>query len=272
MATAPAPAGAAIPAGAHLGARWGACAGKLHRAPRCAPTRRNGVPPMSYPAPRQTSTLAILALVPPPSSAGPCCRFLGGLGGIIFGHMARGGGIRRSDGQLDGDGLAVTGWCWAEINVMLAVLFVLVIFMFFGGLAWLAALDSLSLMYSLSPAPSCSPSTPSAPKMASACPRWTGHGVPAPRRCWQAEVKAVADQAAGAGEFPNPGSGWPPGWTREQASTSTHCSRWASASSKSAPSPRARRKATRSRACSGCRATARSSTAWASTTPASMRW
>ncbi len=95
---------------------------------------------MSYPAPRQTSTLAILALV-----AGilgwTLLPFLGSLGGIIFGHMAR-GEIRRSNGQLDGDGLAVTGLVLGWINVMLAVLLVLVIFMFFGGLAWLAALNS----------------------------------------------------------------------------------------------------------------------------------
>ena len=95
---------------------------------------------MSYPAPRQTSTLAIIALV-----AGilgwTLLPFLGSLGGIIFGHMAR-GEIRRSNGQLDGDGLAVTGLVLGWINVLLAVLLVLVIFMFFGGLAWLAALNS----------------------------------------------------------------------------------------------------------------------------------
>ena len=95
---------------------------------------------MSIPAPRQTSTLAVIALV-----AGilgwTLLPFLGSLGGIIFGHMAR-GEIRRSNGQLDGDGLAVTGLVLGWINVMLAVLLVLVIFMFFGGLAWLAALNS----------------------------------------------------------------------------------------------------------------------------------
>ena len=95
---------------------------------------------MSYPAPRQTSALAILALV-----AGihgwTLLPVLVSLGGFIFGHMAR-GEIRRSNGQLDGDGLAVTGLVLGWINVMLAVLLVLVIFMFFGGLAWLAALNS----------------------------------------------------------------------------------------------------------------------------------
>ena len=89
---------------------------------------------------RQNSSLAIISLV-----AGilgwTLLPFLGSLGGIIFGHMAR-GEIRRSNGQLDGDGLAVTGLVLGWINVMLAVLLVLVIFMFFGGLAWLAALNS----------------------------------------------------------------------------------------------------------------------------------
>ena len=95
---------------------------------------------MSIPAPRQTSSYAVIALV-----AGilgwTLLPFLGSLGGIIFGHMAR-GEIRRSNGQLDGDGLAVTGLVLGWINVVLAVLLVLVIFMFFGGLAWLAALNS----------------------------------------------------------------------------------------------------------------------------------
>ena len=89
---------------------------------------------------RQTSTLAVVSLVFG-ILGWTLLPFLGSLGGIIFGHMAR-GEIRRSNGQLDGDGLAVTGLVLGWINVMLAVLLVLVIFMFFGGLAWLAALNS----------------------------------------------------------------------------------------------------------------------------------
>ncbi len=95
---------------------------------------------MSVPAPRQTSTLAIIALV-----AGilgwTLLPFLGSLGGIIFGHMAR-AEIRRSNGRLDGDGLAITGLVLGWLNVVLALLLVLVIFLFFGGLAWFAALNS----------------------------------------------------------------------------------------------------------------------------------
>ena len=89
---------------------------------------------------RRTSSLAIASLV-----AGilgwTLVPFIGTLVAIVCGHMAR-GEIRRSNGQLDGDGLAVTGLVLGWINVLLAVLLVLVIFMFFGGLAWLAALNS----------------------------------------------------------------------------------------------------------------------------------
>jgi len=95
---------------------------------------------MSIPAPRQTSTLAVIALV-----AGilgwTLLPFLGSLGGIIFGHMAR-GEIRRSNGQLDGDGLAVTGLVLGWINVGLWIVGIIAFIMFFGGLAWLAAVNS----------------------------------------------------------------------------------------------------------------------------------
>ncbi|KRG86129.1 membrane protein [Stenotrophomonas daejeonensis] len=95
---------------------------------------------MSIPAPRQTSTLAVIALV-----AGilgwTLLPFLGSLGGIIFGHMAR-GEIRRSHGQLDGDGLAVTGLVLGWINVGLWIVGIIAFIMFFGGLAWLAAVNS----------------------------------------------------------------------------------------------------------------------------------
>jgi hypothetical protein len=95
---------------------------------------------MSIPTPRQTSTLAVTALV-----AGilgwTLLPFLGSLGGIIFGHMAR-GEIRRSNGQLDGDGLAVTGLVLGWINVGLWIVGIIAFIMFFGGLAWLAAVNS----------------------------------------------------------------------------------------------------------------------------------
>ncbi|KQO02653.1 MULTISPECIES: DUF4190 domain-containing protein [Stenotrophomonas] len=95
---------------------------------------------MSIPAPRQTSSYAVIALV-----AGilgwTLLPFLGSIGGIIFGHMAR-GEIRRSNGQLDGDGLAVTGLVLGWLSVAMWVLGILAFILFFGGLAWIAALNS----------------------------------------------------------------------------------------------------------------------------------
>ncbi len=98
---------------------------------------------MNIPAPRQTSTYAVISLI-----AGilgwTLLPFLGSIGAIIFGHLAR-AEIRRSGGQLDGDGLAVGGLILGWISVGLAILSaiaVLVFILFFGGLAWFAALQS----------------------------------------------------------------------------------------------------------------------------------
>lgn len=95
---------------------------------------------MSMPLPRQTSTLAIISLV-----AGilgwTLLPFLGSIGAIIFGHLAR-GEIRRSNGQLDGDGLAVTGLVLGWVNVVIAILAIMAFILFFGGLAWLAAVSN----------------------------------------------------------------------------------------------------------------------------------
>ena len=88
---------------------------------------------MSIPAPRQTSSYAVIALV-----AGilgwTLLPFLGSLGGIIFGHMAR-GEIRRQPDRLEGDGLAVAGLVLGYLSIALAVLVVVAIFLLFGGLA-----------------------------------------------------------------------------------------------------------------------------------------
>ena len=90
---------------------------------------------------RQTSSLAIISLV-----AGilgwTLAPFLGSLGAIICGHLAR-ADIRRAPDRLEGDGLAIAGLVlgWAQIALSVALLILL--FMFFGGLAtflaWLAA-------------------------------------------------------------------------------------------------------------------------------------
>ncbi|WP_374603727.1 DUF4190 domain-containing protein [Arenimonas sp.] len=83
--------------------------------------------------PRQTSALAITSLV--------CgllgwtfLPLLGSLVAIITGHMAR-SEIRQSNGQLEGDGLAIAGLVLGWITIALAVAAVLAIVLFFGGLA-----------------------------------------------------------------------------------------------------------------------------------------
>ncbi|MFT3756005.1 MAG: DUF4190 domain-containing protein [Pseudoxanthomonas sp.] len=86
---------------------------------------------------RQTSTLAIISLV-----AGilgwTLFPFLGSIGAIITGHMAR-SEIRKSNGALDGDGLAIGGLILGWAAVICAVLAVLAFVLFFGGLAWIAS-------------------------------------------------------------------------------------------------------------------------------------
>lgn len=93
-------------------------------------------------APRQTSALAITSLV----SGLLGWTFLplvGSLVAIVTGHMAR-AEIRRSNGQVDGDGLAVAGLVlgWAVVGV--SVLTILAFILFFGGLAVLFGLLGLS--------------------------------------------------------------------------------------------------------------------------------
>lgn len=86
---------------------------------------------------RKTSTLAIISLV-----AGilgwTLLPFLGTVAAIITGHMAR-GEIRRSNGALDGDGMAMIGLVLGWLQVVITVLGLLVIFLFLGGLAWFAS-------------------------------------------------------------------------------------------------------------------------------------
>lgn len=57
---------------------------------------------------------------------------------IVCGHMAR-GEIRRSQGALEGDGLAVAGLVLGYLHLVLAVLAVICALLFFGSLAALLA-------------------------------------------------------------------------------------------------------------------------------------
>jgi small-conductance mechanosensitive channel len=89
---------------------------------------------------RKTSPLAIVSLI-----AGilgwTLLPFLGSIGAIITGHMAR-AEIRRSSGSLDGDGMAIAGLILGWLQVVITVLGVLFVFLFLGGLAWFASMAS----------------------------------------------------------------------------------------------------------------------------------
>ncbi|HEY9143346.1 MAG TPA: DUF4190 domain-containing protein [Arenimonas sp.] len=92
--------------------------------------------------PRQTSALAITSLV----SGLLGWTFLplvGSLVAIITGHMAR-AEIQRSNGQVDGDGLAIAGLVLGWLVIAISVLTVLAFVFFFGGLAVLFGLLGLS--------------------------------------------------------------------------------------------------------------------------------
>ena len=112
------------------------------------PTIPPPVPPPAPPMPpaaaasRPTSSLAVISLV-----AGIVSwlllPFVAGLAAIICGHMAR-GEIRRSNGTMEGDGLAIAGLVLGWINVVLCVLTVAAVVLFFGGLAVLLGVLGMS--------------------------------------------------------------------------------------------------------------------------------
>ncbi len=92
---------------------------------------------MNTPAPfRQTSSLAIVSLV-----AGILSwilvPFIGSIVAIITGHMAR-KEIRNAPERLEGDGLAIGGLLLGYRQLVLTVLGVLLLILFFGGIAALA--------------------------------------------------------------------------------------------------------------------------------------
>ena len=63
---------------------------------------------------------------------------IGAIVAIVCGHMAR-AEIKRSQGALDGDGLALGGLILGYLHLALFVFIIMVIFMFLGGLAFFAA-------------------------------------------------------------------------------------------------------------------------------------
>lgn len=96
---------------------------------------------MSIPA-KTTSTLAVVSLV-----AGilgwTLLPLIGSLGAIIAGHMAR-GEIRRSAGTIDGDGYAIAGLVLGWGSVIVSIIGVLLVVVFFGGIAVLLGWLGLS--------------------------------------------------------------------------------------------------------------------------------
>lgn len=103
------------------------------------PAAASTPPPVYYttaPA-KPTSSTAIVSLVSGLLSW-LLLPWLGALVAIISGHMAR-GEIRRSNGQMEGDGMAVAGLVLGYLQIGLTLAFVLLLFMFFGGLAAIAA-------------------------------------------------------------------------------------------------------------------------------------
>ena len=87
---------------------------------------------------RQTSVLAVVSLVFG-ILGWTLLPFLGGIVAVICGHLAR-GEIRRTPDQLEGDGMAVAGLVLGYASLVLGLLFLLAIFLFFGGLVWFAAM------------------------------------------------------------------------------------------------------------------------------------
>ena len=87
---------------------------------------------------RQTSAMAIVSLV-----AGllgwSLLPVIGSVVAIVSGHLAR-AEIRRRPEALEGDGLAIAGLVLGYLMVAMAIIGLLFVFLFFGGLlAFIAA-------------------------------------------------------------------------------------------------------------------------------------
>ena len=89
---------------------------------------------------RKTSNLAITSLVSG-ILGWTLLPFLGAIVAVITWHMAR-SEIRKSNGELDGDGLAVAGLVLGWLSLALVVVGVFILFAFLGGIAWLVSLNA----------------------------------------------------------------------------------------------------------------------------------
>ena len=88
---------------------------------------------------RTTSAMAIISLVSG-ILGWTLLPFLGSIVAVITGHMAR-SEIRRAPDRLDGDGMAIAGLILGYASIAMAIFAVFAFILFFGGLAWLAAMS-----------------------------------------------------------------------------------------------------------------------------------
>ncbi|MEH6417791.1 DUF4190 domain-containing protein [Pseudomonas sp. CGJS7] len=86
---------------------------------------------------RQTNVLAILSLISG-ILGWTLLPLVGSIAAIVTGHMAR-GQIRRERERFDGDGLAIAGLILGWASVILGILTLVVVIVFFGGLAAILA-------------------------------------------------------------------------------------------------------------------------------------
>jgi len=95
------------------------------------------LPSYTTPTPGQTSTLAIVSLVSG-ILGWTLVPLLGSIVAVVTGHMAK-SEIRRSGGQLTGDGLATAGLILGYLAIVLAVIGLCLVIVLpllgFGGLA-----------------------------------------------------------------------------------------------------------------------------------------
>jgi hypothetical protein len=82
---------------------------------------------------RTTSTSAVVSLVFGILSW-TLLPFVGAIVAVVAGHMAR-AEIRRAPDAFDGDGMAVAGLVLGWLHLALAVLGLMAVLLFFGGLA-----------------------------------------------------------------------------------------------------------------------------------------
>lgn len=90
--------------------------------------------------PRQTSSMAVISLVMG-ILGWTVIPFIGSIVAIVTGHMAR-AEIRRRPLELEGDGLALAGLIMGWIVVIGSIVAIMIMILFFGGLAWFAATQS----------------------------------------------------------------------------------------------------------------------------------